>query len=277
MRCCFISELFFENLARKFSFLEPSLKTARINVEPAVYLKNSLLSAVYFSLFIFFLLLIISYFFSVNILFSVVIALFFFLFFFYYFINKPRFSVLKAEMLVESEIVYAVRFLILELKTQSSLFDALVTTSKNFALIGVYLDEIIEKVKLGKTLEDSLLEAVEVCPSPHLRNVYWQLLNSLQTGADVTPALETLLEDIVESQKIRIEEYGRELNALSLFYMMIAIVIPTIGLTIIIAVLTFMGFPISLGFLIFIWVLLTVIQYFFLMLTSNRRPAVEGY
>lgn len=192
-------------------------------------------------------------------------------------VAKPRYLAQKAGLHVESEIVSAVRFLILELKTEQSLYSAIINASENFSLIGIYFDEIIDKVKMGKTLEEAIIEAVESCPSTHLRNIYWQLLNSLQTGADITEALQVQLDDIIESQKIRVQEYGRELNALSLFYMMVSIIIPTVGFTIITAVLTFMGFSITLGLLIGAWVLLTIIQYFFLMLTAKRRPAVEAY
>ncbi|MFP4524628.1 MAG: type II secretion system F family protein [Candidatus Woesearchaeota archaeon] len=196
---------------------------------------------------------------------------------FTFFIHHPRLNAVRAGREVETEIVSAVRFLILELKSERSLYHALASTSKNFALIGIYLDEIIAKVEMGKTLEEALHEAVEMTPSDHLRNVYWQLLNSLQTGADITSSLRVLLDDVVEEQKIRIQEYGRELNAISLFYMMTAIIIPTVGFTIITALLTFAGISFGLGVLITVWLLLAAIQYGFLMLSSNRRPAVEAY
>jgi len=196
---------------------------------------------------------------------------------FSFFLHQPRLNAVKAGREVETEIVSAVRFLILELKSERSLYHALVSTSENFTLIGIYLDEIVAKVKMGKTLEEALQEAVEMTPSEHLRNVYWQLLNSLQTGADITSSLRVLLQDVVEEQKIRIQEYGRELNAISLFYMMTAIIIPTVGFTIITALLTFAGISFGLGVLIVVWLLLAAIQYGFLMISSNRRPAVEAY
>jgi len=196
---------------------------------------------------------------------------------FYYFINKPLFDILNAEKQIESEIVSAIRFLILELKSERSVYNALMNTSKNFVLIGIYFDEIINEIKLGNTMEKALNNAVELCPSSHLRSVYWQLLNSLQTGTDITVSLDVLLEDIVEEQKIKIEEYGRELNALSLFYMMISIILPTIGFTIVLAVLTFLGIIIGLPLLIFVWLMLAVVQYLFLRFTSKRRPSVEAH
>lgn len=200
-----------------------------------------------------------------------------FFFMFYVLMNKPQYSLFKTEKYIEGEIVSMIRFLVLEIKTERSIYRALINTSENFVITGIYFDEIIDRVKLGKTLEQAINEAVELCPSSHLRNVYWQLLNSLQTGSDITISLSVLLDDIVEEQKIRIEEYGRELNALSLFYMMVAIIVPTVGFTIVSAILTFVGFPIPLGLLITLWVVLTLVQYFFLMMSSSRRPAVEAY
>ena len=184
---------------------------------------------------------------------------------------------LKAGKEIESEIVSAVRFMILELKTQRSLYAAIKNTAENFVLVGIFFDEIIHKVELGYTLEDAIAAEVEICPSANLRVVYWQLLNTLQTGADITITLETLLDQIIEEQKIKIEEYGRELNALSLFYMMLSFIIPTIGFTIITAILTFAGISVGLGILLVVWVLLSLMQYLFLMTTVNRRPSVEAY
>lgn len=208
---------------------------------------------------------------------SILAFLVFFSFLFFYFLNKPHYTFIQNEKIIETEIVSAIRFLILELKTQESLFEAIKQTSKNFAAVGIFLDEIVNNVSLGKTLEQSLQEVVEICPSTHLRNIFWQLLNSLQTGADITTSLKVQLDDIIEAQKIRVEEYGRELNAFSLFYMMVAIIIPTIGFTILSAVLTFVGIPISLTLLILLWIFLSIIQYFFITMITKRRPAVEAY
>ena len=269
--------VFFENLSRSFPFLGPSLKAARINMTPYEYTRKSFLSSLYVSGFIALAILLVAMIFEVSGIIALLFFVTFFFFFLFYFINTPRLIIIKSEKLVEAEIVSAVRFLVLELRSERSVYNALINTSKNFSLIGIYFDEIINNVKLGTTLEKALNDAVELCPSPHLRHVYWQLLNSLQTGADITEALENLLDNIVEEQGIKVEEYGRELNALSLFYMMIAIIIPTIGFTIITAIMTFIGFHINLPLLIIVWLVLSFVQYFFLMIASNRRPSVEAY
>ena len=277
MGCLKISSLFFENLAEKFPSLKVNLRLARYNVDAAEYVKKAFIS----SLFIggFFLLFFLGFLsaFGSPVWISFVLLLISGVFTFFFFINKPAHDVLKAKKATESEIVSAIRFLILELRSEHSLYNAISVTSDNFTLIGIYFDEIVNDVKLGRTMEAALNNAVELCPSIHLRSVYWQLLNSLQTGADITESLTVLLGDIVDEQKIKVEEYGRELNALSLFYMMVAIIIPTIGLTILFAVLTFLGFTISIWVLLVLWIFLSLIQYIFLKFSSNRRPSVEAH
>ena len=272
-----ISNLFFDALTEKFPNLKNDLRMARYKDSPTVYIKKSFFSAIFLGSFMFLFLLILFSAFHIPIWIAIIFFFITFVFVFFVFINKPSYDVLKAEKQLESEIVSAIRFLILELRSERSLYNAITHTSKNFVLLGIYLDEVVNEVRLGKTMEAALSNAVELCPSTHLRSVYWQLLNSLQTGTDITQSLEVLLEDIVEEQKIKIEEYGRELNALSLFYMMVAIIIPTIGLTILLAVLTFLGITVSLGLLIVLWLFLSLTQYMFLKFSSSRRPSVEAH
>ena len=244
---------------------------------PIDFTRKAFISSIFVASFMFLFLLVIFSVFQTPIFIAFVFFFIVFFFMFFFFINRPAYDILRVERQIESEIVSAIRFLILELRSERSLYNAVVNTSNNFVLIGLYFDEIVNDVKLGKTMESALTEAVERCPSAHLRSVYWQLLNSLQTGADVSESLEVLLDDIVDEQKIKIEEYGRELNALSLFYMMIAIIIPTIGLTILLAVLTFVGVNVTLWLLFALWLLLTLGQYLFLKFSSSRRPAVEAH
>ena len=269
--------LLFDYYAKRMPSLGMHLKVARIEDTPQSYLRKSTIASLVGALSVALVLLIASLGAGLHWVVAPIAFIALFPFLLYTFINKPHFNTLNARKKVESEIVSCIRFLILELKSERSLYNAIANAADNFPLIGIYLDEIIDKVKMGKTLEQSLQEAVETSPSDNLRNLYWQLLNSLQTGSDITESLKVQLEDVIEAQKIRIEEYGRELNALSLFYMMISIIIPTVGFTIVTAVLTFIGYPIKIGLLIALWLLLSIIQYFFLMMAAHRRPDVEAY
>ncbi|MEM3690305.1 MAG: type II secretion system F family protein, partial [Candidatus Micrarchaeia archaeon] len=133
-----------------------------------------------------------------------------------------------------------------------SIYDAIRGASGNYPAVGKYLKEIIKQVDLGTSMEDAINQAVEKTPSEDLRKILWQLLNSLKTGADSAKSLRTVIEQIVKEQQIAIVEYGRKLNPMAMFYMMIAIIIPTLGVTMLIILSMIMGLPIDFKILLVI-------------------------
>jgi Flp pilus assembly protein TadB len=176
---------------------------------------------------------------------------------------------------IDAEIISAIRFLILDLKANASIFSALQNLAANFEEIGNYLREIITKVKLGSPLDKALDEAVETVPSEWFRVFLWQLINHVQTGVDITKSLDTIVHEIVEEQKINFRKYGKKLNVISLFYMIIAIILPTIGFTLITAALIFLGIEINLPLILGFWLVFSVMQLMFLSLSGGNRPVVE--
>ena len=81
-------------------------------------------------------------------------------------------------------------------------------------------------------------------------------------------------ENLSEEQIIQIQQYGSQLNPLAMFYMMIAVVIPALGVTLIMILSSFLGLTPTGTKLIF-WGLLSVIFFFQLMfigMLKARRP-----
>jgi len=146
---------------------------------------------------------------------------------------------------------------------------------KNYEHVGFYFREIVEKVDFGTSLEDSLNETIIMTPSPELRKVLWQVLNSMRTGADIAGSLTVVLDQIVREQKILVNEYGRKLNPLAMFFMMIAIIIPSLGIVMLIVMATFLGFSLTLGVLCALLVGMAFVQFMFLALIKSSRPAVD--
>jgi Flp pilus assembly protein TadB len=195
---------------------------------------------------------------------------------FKFFLKTSEARIIRSRKNSEAEISSAIRVIILDMKANASMFDALRNVASNFNEIGVYLDDVINKVRLGSSLETALSEAVELVPSESFRVLMWQLINYLQTGTDVIPNLRTLVDEIVENQKIEFKKYGKRLNVLSLMYMIIAIILPTIGFTLVAAGLIFIGFKFNVGIIIGFWVMFTVLQVMFLAIGGGNRPVVES-
>ena len=60
-----------------------------------------------------------------------------------------------------------------------------------------------------------------------------------------------------------------------MFYMMAAIIIPSLGTTMIVVIATFMGFKLSLLVLLLGTALITFVQFMFLSIIKSIRPPME--
>jgi archaeal flagellar protein FlaJ len=262
--------LLYKIVARRFPDLHLKLAQARINEAPEIYIQKTL--------FISFLLAgsltFISFGFSSS---PGALLLFplFYLISFFYLIHRADAAIAKIQREISKEIVFAGRFLIIELDSGVPMYRAFRNIGRNYDTIGRYFNEVIQRVDLGTSMEVALNEAVQLAPSNDLRRIFWQVLNSLKTGSEVSTALNNVIDQIVREQQILVKEYGRKLNPLAMFYMMIAIIIPSLGTIMLLVIATFVGIP--LGFLMFSVIIgiNIVVQFIFLSTIKAQRPPVD--
>ena len=193
----------------------------------------------------------------------------------FYFLQSPDVMILKRQKEISREIVFAGRFLIIELESGVSLYNAMRNVAKSYDSIGLYFREIIGRIDMGTSIEDAINESVETTPSPTFRKVLWQVLNSLKTGADVSKSLNSVVEQITQEQIIEIREYGRKLTPFAMFYMILAVILPSIGVIMLIVLSTFIGIKLSLGLLMAMEFFLGFFQFMFYSLIKSQRPMVE--
>lgn len=194
---------------------------------------------------------------------------------FFYFLKMPDLMIVKKEKEINKEIVFSGRFLIIEIESGVSLYNAMRNVTKSYKIVGKYFNEIIEDIDMGTPIEDALNKAIEYTPSSDFRKILWQMLNSIKTGSDIGESLKSVIDQITKRQIIEIKKYGKKLNPLAMFYMMIAVIIPSIGTTMMIVLSTFVAFEINLGILIILAILLGFIQFMFISIIRTSRPAVN--
>lgn len=194
---------------------------------------------------------------------------------FFYLLKFPDSVILKKQRGISKEIIFAGRFLIIGLESGMTIYDSFKDISKNYPMVGRYFQDVVDKVDLGTDIETAINEAVELTPSSDLRKVLWQVLNSLRTGSDVTLALNSVLDQIAHEQDILVKEYGRKLNPLAMFYMIIAIILPSLGMTMFMILATFIGLNVTLSILLVFVLLIGFMQFMFLAIIKSSRPPVE--
>ena len=264
-----------QRVSKTFPNLSLKLKQAGMTYSTEDFIKKTIFSAFYMttglSIFIWMILSKVSKILGILIVVTPVL----FLLIFIYFLKLPDVWILKKQREINSEIVFAGRFLVIELESGIPLYDAFKNVTKNYKTIGKYFSEIVTKIDLGTGMENALNEAVKFTPSAGFRKILWQIVNAQQTGADISRALKSVVDQIAREQMIEIKEYGRKLNPLAMFYMIIAVILPSIGITMFIILSTFLNLQLGLSALLMISLFLGFMQFMFLTMIKSSRPAVE--
>ncbi|NTV22878.1 MAG: type II secretion system F family protein [Nanoarchaeota archaeon] len=194
---------------------------------------------------------------------------------FFYFFQLPSVKINKIDREINKEIVYAGRFLVVELESGVSLYDAMKNVHKSYPVVGSYFKEIIDNINIGTAMEDAIAEAIERSPSQSLTKILWQISNSLRTGSNVASPIKSVVETLIREQQIMINEYGRKLNPLAMFYMLIAIILPSLGVTMLTIVAIFMGLQLKVIHFVVIACGVGFMQFMFVAMINSIRPPVE--
>lgn len=194
---------------------------------------------------------------------------------FMYFTQFVDVKIQQIKKKIDEEIIFAGRFLIIEIESGVPIHTAFENIEANYDVVGKYFGDVISKAYLGTSMEEAINDTLLHAPSPNLRRVFWQVLNSLKTGSDIAPALNTVIDQIVKEQQIAVKEYGKKLNPMAMFYMMISVIIPSLGTTMLVILATFLGLNLGLIFLLAMAAGIGLVQFMFLNMIKSMRPPIS--
>ena len=266
---------FVNRVASFFPALKSELRIAHLPYSPIEYvnknIKANTLYAFLFTILFFFVLQKAKL--SLFLLVPIFIVLFILLF--EYSLLNIKAKIKKREREIDREVLFVGRYLLVKLYSGRPLLNALVETAGSRGITPKYIKEIVDDIDTGSTIEDALNNAMVYSPSDKLRRILFHINNALQLGIDVTKPLESVLEEITKGEELEIKKYGKKLNTLVIFYMLAAIILPSLGMAIFIVISSFINFPIDFrGLLVFIF-FITVLQFIFITLFKSIRPMVN--
>lgn len=265
----------FQRTAKAFPALKVKLKQAGIDDKPEDFIKKTFISAFYMTtgLVVFLFLVLAKLDVVKGVLFLIIPVVFFVMFF--YMMRLPDVRISKKEKEISKEIVFAGRFIIVELESGVPLYNTMLNVSKNYEALGKYFKEMTDKVDLGTSMEDALNDAVEFIPSNDFRKILWQIINSIRTGSNVAKSLYSVMDQITKDQMTEVNKYGKKLNPLAMFYMIVAVILPSLGMTMLIILSSFIKFELSLTILLALAGFLGFVQFMFISMVKFSRPAIE--
>lgn len=190
--------------------------------------------------------------------------------------KRPRIQAKKRTRQLEKELPYALRHVLIEVDAGVSLYRAMVSVTEGYGEASIEFNEIVSEINAGKSEVEALENSILRNPSQQYRRALWQIINSIKSGADVSQTLSSLVDTIMEQQILSVEEYGKELNPYTLMYMMIAIIMPSLGVTFLMILSTFTGMNLSNTIFYGILIFLVLFQVLFINLVESKRPLVKG-
>ena len=186
----------------------------------------------------------------------------------------PQIIATQRRRAIDANMIAATRQLLIQIRSGVPLFIALLSVSSGHSKVSEEFYKIAAKLNAGVDETDALAEASATSPSIQFRKVVWQLSNALKVGTDVGLALEATLGELELEQTEQIKKYSQELSPLTMIYMISAIIVPSLGVTMLIVVGSLMSFPIPKATLVVVFIVMIGFQAFFLNFVASRRPVV---
>ena len=261
--------------------LPEDLITLGVEVQPEDYMAASFFSASFYSiifgLLIFFLTLISPTQSHLALVFGIGFAMILFFLFFTLHIIHP--SILKKKIATREnkDLLFAIREIVLSVESGIPLFNSLKNVSMaEYGYISRDIGKAVKRIESGGYEKDALKELAIQSENEFMRRAAWQIVNSLETGSNVSTALSSIL-DILEKQINReIRDYSANLNFIMLLYMLVAAAVPSLGITFIVLLSAFSGTGTGPLTIIAFLTVLFFVQIMILGYANATRPAIFG-
>jgi len=180
---------------------------------------------------------------------------------------------------LERNLLFALRTILVQIRSGVPIFDAFVSIATGkYGQISDEFKIVIEKSRAGVPVVDTLEELAIRNPSLYFRRAIWQLLNAIKSGSDIGENLASIIDSLSKEQLVQIGRYKSILNPLAMMYMMIAVIIPSLGITVMIILSTFPGME-RIGNEQTFWLLLggvVLMQFIFMSVIRSKRPNLIG-
>ncbi len=189
------------------------------------------------------------------------------------FLNFPTAKGRSSSKKVERDILFAARDLIIALRSGMPLFNAITSVSSGYGEASKEFLKIVERVQLGTPLEDAIDQVVSSSKSNSFRKIMLQASVSIKVGADVTAALQSVIDQLAMERVIELRRYGQRLNAIAMFYMLFGIILPSMGIAVLTILTTFIPiFAVNISLLEAVVVGIIFLQVVFLQMIRSSRP-----
>jgi len=189
----------------------------------------------------------------------------------------PKMKAKKKVNEIERNLIFALRTMTVEIKSGVSLFNSLnIIAEGDYGALSAEFKKAVKEIETGTMEEVALEKIARNNPSVFFRRIIWQIINGMKAGADVSSVMEELVKTMIREEKLQITKYGNSMKLLSLMYMMLGVIIPSLGITFLIILSSFP--QMKMGELLF-WLLLMFVsvgEFMYLGILKSKTPNLMG-
>ncbi len=261
---------FLNNIVKKIIFSHPELKNklkkAQIAKKPKQYVLETIMSSFFLS----FGYLVLVYLFLkdaevLTFLMGIFSSLLFFLFSFFFFFNYVDVLIRQKAREQDTDLLFISEFFLINLESGLPIGIAIQNISFLDRPCSNFFRKIYLDFQTGSDVRMAIVNALTYTASENLKNLLRKIRDSLEVGINLKDVLNNFIEENSEKKLLSVRSYAKKINPLITMYLLLGIVIPSLGLTFftIGAVLVEMTPNLLIWTLIIIFLCMFIFQYIF--------------
>ena len=165
---------------------------------------------------------------------------------------------------LDNDLVFVSEYFLILLESGFPLGNIIERISKLKRPGGEFFKRIYLEFLIGTNLEKSIDNAISYAPNYEMKVLLKKIKDNLELGADLERVLQIFIKDSSEKKSVENREYAKKLNPLITIYLLLGVVLPSLGTTFFILGATFLDItPTFLNLILSgIFVSVVLFQYF---------------
>lgn len=175
----------------------------------------------------------------------------------------------------DKELIYALRDMLAQVKSGMPFYVALSNIAKSdYGNVSKELAVAVRSISAGESEKRALERVILNTKSDYLKRTIWQVLVAIESGASMSAALRSALDTLMNYQMQAIKNYASELNFAILFYMFFAAVLPSIGITLLVLLISFTSANITQEIFFVVVIVSLLVQMAIIGFIKSERPSL---
>jgi len=204
-------------------------------------------------------------------------GLLFGVFMFFAQLNYPKIFVFQEGKLLDKNLLPVLQDISVQLNSGIPLFDILQNISQaSYGEVSLKFKKVVKEINAGKPQAQALDDIGKRTSSVFFRRTLWQISNGMRSGSEMSMVISESINTINEEKILQIQNYGGQLSPLIVFYLLIAVIIPSLAITFLTIITSMLSLDKSMVVALFIglFVMVIFIQITFLGMIKSRRPSL---